>query len=115
MGPSMAAVRGALGLAAAFASAALLPACGSCDNASLTPGRFTLSVDKPALEMGNVFIGASKEQTLTLHAEGSLAIAYASTFDGDAFGFEAGPAFGALAPNGNVQIHVKFRPGRQGL
>jgi slime mold repeat-containing protein len=116
MGPPMAAHRRSL--CTAIMRALLFSTasgCGGCDNGSLTPGSFRLDVDKPVLEFGNVFIGASKEGTLSLSTEGSLAVAYMSSFEGDAFGFEAGPAIGRIAPNSAVQIHVTFRPGKQGL
>jgi hypothetical protein len=94
--------------------ATIASSCGSCDSGSLTQGRFLLSVDKSSIEFGDIYIGASSAQIVTLHSEGSLAITYASTFVGNAWGFEVGPAIGGLAPNGSVPIQIKFAPGTRG-
>jgi hypothetical protein len=106
------------GQGAAFGAAllaSLLPGCGGCDSTSLGGNAGKLSVDKHALEFGNVFIGASARASIHLRAVGSLPVAYSTRLDGVPWGYEVGLATGVISPGDAVEIPIIFSPGHEGV
>ncbi len=73
-----------------------------------------LAVDRTALDLGDVYLGAEAEARVVLSAPGALPVRYQLFLFGDAFGFLAGPAEGLVPANGAVELLVLFRPGRPG-
>lgn len=91
----------------------LLPAlssCSSCESVSISTGSSTLVTDRRVIDFGNVYIGASARATIVLSAPGTAAIRYTTALEGDAWGYQAGPAVGRIDANGAQRIDVTFRP-----
>jgi hypothetical protein len=82
----------------------------TCDDTTIVDGTSSIAVEPASLDLGRVFLGASARQTLLLSAPGDLSVDYQLAFDGDVFGFSAGPAAGRIAANGSVELAVTFRP-----
>lgn len=82
----------------------------NCEEGPIVKGESSLQADETRLDFGRVFIGASARQTFLLSAPGQARVSYSSAFEGQAYGFMAGPAVGQLLPNGSEEIVVTFRP-----
>ncbi len=89
----------------------LLVASGcTCDDGTIVGGSSRLAADVDHLDFGRVFLGSSARRSFLLSAPGEISVDYQSAFDGDAFGFSAGPAVATIPANGAVEITVVFRP-----
>jgi outer membrane protein assembly factor BamB len=82
----------------------------TCDDGVIVGGASNIAADTDRLDFGRVFLGASVRKNFNLSAPGELAVEYELAFDGDAFGYSAGPAVEVIGANGSIEIAVTFRP-----
>jgi outer membrane protein assembly factor BamB len=82
----------------------------TCDGGSIVPGNSSIATDTESLDFGRVFLGANVRKTILLSAPGELPVMYELQFEGDAFGYSAGPAVEIIPVNGAIELLVIFRP-----
>jgi hypothetical protein len=86
----------------------------ACEERTQFSREATLRTEPTSIDLGGVYVGSEREALVALSAPGTIPVPYRIRLEGDAFGYQVGPAVGRVSANGTVALSVVFRPSEPG-